>query len=159
MRRFTTAALTLGLLSACFAPGVRADGWNKETHVTTNVPLQVQNTVLAPGEYVFKMIRSQSDTGVVGIFNVTARGARLETTMIALPAYRDNLGDNKLLTLSDRQGDDPVIVKYWFYPGDNFGIEFQTPTKDNAATLAHGMNGKGQKAAKTDPAAASAGGN
>jgi hypothetical protein len=157
MRRFTTTAIMSGLLSACFAPGVRADGWNKETHVTTNVPLQVQNTVLAPGEYVFKMIGGQSNTGVVGVFNITARGARLETTMIALPAYRENAGDSKLLMISDRQGDEPVIVKYWFYPGDNFGIEFQPSTKASETAHAHRINSKRQKAAKTDPVAASAG--
>jgi hypothetical protein len=157
MRRFTTTAIMSVLLSACFAPGVRADDWNKEAHVTTNVPLQVQNKVLAPGEYVFKMIGGQGSTGVVGIFNITARGARLETTMLALPAYRENAGDSNLLTVSDRQGDEPVIVKYWFYPGDNFGIEFQPSTKANEVAHAHGMNSKGKKADKTDPAAASAG--
>ena len=156
MRRLTTTAITLGLLSVCFAPGVRADDWNKETHITTNVPLQIHNTTLVPGEYVFKMIGGQGSP-VVGIFNITARGSRLETTMIALPAYRENAGDDKLVTLSDRQGDEPVIVKYWFYPGDNFGIQFHSPTKGNVAVQAHGMNGKGQKAAKTDPGAAPVG--
>jgi hypothetical protein len=46
MKRFTTTAVMLGLLSAHFAPGARADERNKETHLTTNVPLRVQDTLL-----------------------------------------------------------------------------------------------------------------
>jgi hypothetical protein len=156
MRRFTMATVTLALLSACLAPEMRANDWNRETHVTTNVPIRVQNTILAPGEYLFEMIGGQSSPSFVGIFNITGRGTRLETMMIALPAYRENVDDSELLTLSDRQGDVPLNVKYWFYPGDNFGIEFQPSTKANEAH-AHGMKGKGQKTVKTDPAAASAG--
>ena len=49
-------------------------------------------TVLAPGEYVFNMIGRESSPGVVAIFNITARGARLETTMLALPGIPRGCG-------------------------------------------------------------------
>src|SRR5258708_389331 len=51
MNRFKMTAALLGLLTPCVAPTLRADDWNKETRLTTNQPLQVQDTVLAPGQY------------------------------------------------------------------------------------------------------------
>ncbi len=42
MNRFRMTAATLGLLSACFVPSMRADESNKETHLTISQPLQIQ---------------------------------------------------------------------------------------------------------------------
>src|SRR5580658_4491635 len=69
MKRFTTTAVMLGLLGAHFAPGAHADERNKETHLTINVPLRVQDTLLAPGEYVFKLVELAANSTVVSIFN------------------------------------------------------------------------------------------
>src|ERR1700719_80873 len=69
MKRFRMTAAILGLLSAYFAPSVRADDQNKETHLTTNVPIRVQDTLLAPGQYVFKLIELGANSDVVSIFN------------------------------------------------------------------------------------------
>jgi hypothetical protein len=152
MKRFRMTAITLGVLSACFAPGIRADDWNKESHLTINVPLRVQDTVLAPGEYVFRLIRTGGSSDVVSIFN--SSGIRLETILLSLPAYRGNAGDNKLFTVADPQGDRPATLQYWFYPGDNFGVEFQQAKRANEARHLSGPNGKGQNAGKADAAAA-----
>jgi hypothetical protein len=68
------------MLSAYVVPSVRADEWNKETHLTINVPLQIEDTVLAPGEYVFKLVEPETDRDIVSIFN--SDGTRLETTIM-----------------------------------------------------------------------------
>jgi len=150
MNRFTTTAVMLGLLSAHFAPGALADERNKETHLTINVPLRVQDTLLAPGEYVFKLVELAASSTVVSIFN--SNGTRLETMMISLPAYRNDI-DNKLFTISDPQGDQPATLQSWFFPGDNFGIEFKTAKRTNETSHLSGTNGKGQNAGKADAAA------
>src|ERR1700719_664635 len=118
MNRFRMTAATLGLLSAFFVPSMRADESNKETHLTINQPLQVQDVLLAPGQYVFKLI----EPGVVSIHN--ADGTRPEGIILGKSAYRLDAGDKTLFTVSQSQGNQPATLKYWFYPGDNFGLEF-----------------------------------
>src|ERR1700691_3103254 len=139
MKRFTTTVVMLGLLSAHFAPGACADERNKETHLTINVPLRVQDTLLAPGEYVFKLVELAANSTVVSIFN--SNGTRLETMMISLPAYRNEI-DSKLFTISDPQGDQPATLQTWFFPGDNFGIEFRTAKGTNETSHVSRTNGK-----------------
>jgi hypothetical protein len=151
MKRFRMTAAMLGLIGAYFAPCVRADDRNKETHLTINVPLRVHDTLLAPGEYVFKVIDLGTSSAVVEIFN--SDGTRVEATIIGLPAYRNNVGDNKVFTISDPQGDQPATLQSWFYPGDNFGVEFRAAKRANEASHVSRTNGKRQNGAKTDTAA------
>jgi hypothetical protein len=135
-------AATLGLLSACFVPSMRADENNKETRMTINGPLQVQDKLLAPGQYVFKLIQPDTARGVVSIYS--ADGARLEGNIMGWSAYRVDAGDKELFTISQPQGNQPATLKYWFYPGDNYGVEFSEKTPANETGRAMNSNKKGQ---------------
>jgi hypothetical protein len=122
MKRFKISFVMLGLLTAGFAPSMRADARDKETRLTTNQPLQVGNILLAPGQYVFKLI----DPGVVSIYN--ADGTQPQGIILGWSAHREDAGDKKLFTVSQAQGNQPAALKYWFYPGDNSGLEFSAKT-------------------------------
>ena len=122
MNRFRMTAATLGLLSAGLVLSMRADDNNKETRMTINGPLQVQDTLLAPGEYVFKLTEPDTAHSVVSIYN--ADGTRLEGIAMGWSAYRVDAGDKNLFTISQPQGDQPAKLQTWFYPGDNSGVEF-----------------------------------
>jgi hypothetical protein len=128
MYRFKLAAAMLGLLAAGFAPSMRADELDKSTHVTINQPLQVENTVLAPGEYVFKLLLPDSSPATISIYS--ADGTQPRGIITGLPAYRLDPTDKALFTVSQAEGDQPAVLKSWYFPGDNFGIEF--PTKKPA---------------------------
>jgi hypothetical protein len=118
MNRFKITFAMLGLLAAGFAPSMQADDIDKETRLTTNQPLQVGNILLAPGQYVFKLI----EPGVVSVYN--SDGTRPEGIVLGWNAYRVDAGDKQLFTVSQSQGNQPATLKYWFYPGDNSGLEF-----------------------------------
>jgi hypothetical protein len=118
MNRLKMSAVLLGVVSACFAPVMQANGHDKETILTIAEPLQVQNTVLQPGRYVFKLANQK----VVSIYN--ADGMRPAGTVIASSAYRADPTSKTVFTFSERQGSQPTALKSWFYPGDNFGVEF-----------------------------------
>jgi len=143
MNRFRMTAATLGLLSASFVSSLRADESNKETRLIVNQPLQVENTLLTPGEHVFKLIAP----GVVSIYN--ADGTRPEGIILGWSAYRANAADKKLFTISQPQGEQPAKLQTWFYPGDNFGLEF--PAKELANETGRVMKSK-QKGQTTDAA-------
>lgn len=127
MNRFRMTAATLGLISGYFMPSLQADDINKETRLTINAPLQVQNTVLAPGKYVFKLTDPNYNHTVVSIYN--ADRTRLEGIIIGFSAYRTDAGNKQMFAISQPQGDQGAKLRTWFFPGDNYGVEFGVTTK------------------------------
>lgn len=126
-------ALVMTFVGALLTPSARADEWNKKTVLTFNEPVQVPGTVLPAGTYVFKLADSQSDRNIVEVFN--ADETRLVTTILAIPDYRMNPSDKTIVTFDERPSGQPEAVQSWFYPGDNYGIEFVYP-KQRATELA-----------------------
>lgn len=122
MTRFNTTAAMFALAAASFAPSVLADGHGKETRLAIDQPLKVQNTVLAPGEYIFKLTVPDSNHSIVSIYN--SDGSHLEAIVMGVSAYRADAADKQLFTFSKPQGNQPSALKSWFYRGDNFGVEF-----------------------------------
>jgi len=80
---------------------VRADQWTKRTVLTVkNDPIQIRDTVLESGQYVLRLLDSQSDR---------PRG-HTQFTFWGTPP-----GTAK-------------AMRMWYYPGDNMGQEFPYPT-------------------------------
>ena len=152
MTTFRMTVVTLGMLSAYFVPSVRADEWNKETHLTINIPVQIQDTVLPPGEYVFKLVEPDTDRDLVSIFN--SDGTRLETIIMGWSTYRADASDKKLFTISEPHGDQPATLQAWFYPGDNLGVEFPAAKRASGNGRVSGTKDDGHSAGKADGAAA-----
>src|SRR5439155_15895964 len=84
---FFRIAAVAGILGFGVLPSTaRADQWDKKTILTVNEPIQVRETLLPPGQYVFKLLDSQSDRHIVQIFNATQ--TRVIDTELAIPNYR-----------------------------------------------------------------------
>ena len=113
-------------LAAGLAMLARADEWNKRTIVTVNQPIQVSEKLLEPGQYVFKLLDSNSDRHIVQIFN--GDQTRLVDTIMAIPNDRlTPTGDSRFAFWETPPGDARAL-RAWFYPGDNFGQEFRYPS-------------------------------
>src|SRR5947207_15063815 len=82
----------LALMSAAFAPGVKADDWNRKTVITFSGPVEIPGVhlagwgVLPAGTYVFKILDSQSDRHIVQIFSKDEK--TVYATILAIPNYR-----------------------------------------------------------------------
>ena len=124
---------TLCLLGALAVPKARADEWDKKTTLTFNEPVQVPGTTLPAGTYVFKLADSESDRTIVQVFN--ADGTKLITTILAIPDYRTKTPSKTIISFNERPSGQPEALRAWFYPGDNFGVEFVYP-KQRATELA-----------------------
>lgn len=108
-----------------FAANVRADEWNKRTVVTIDEPIQLPNTVLQPGTYVFKLLSSPSDRHIVQVFDKNE--THLITTILAIPNYRLQATGKSVFNFWETPAGNPKALRAWFYPGDNFGQEFAYP--------------------------------
>ncbi len=114
------------LLALGFAVNhARADEWNKKTTLTINLPMQVEDTYLTPGSYVFKLVDSQSDRHIVQIFN--ASESHVIATFMAIPDYRVQPTGHSQFTMWETPTGYVNALRSWYYPGDNFGQEFTYP--------------------------------
>jgi hypothetical protein len=113
------------LAAGVLAIHAKADQWDKKTVLTVNEPIQVRDTVLEPGKYVFKLYDSSSDRHVVQIFN--ADQTHIITTILAIPAERLNPTGKTKFTFWETPAGTAKAMRTWYYPGDNFGQEFPYP--------------------------------
>ncbi len=97
------------------------------TLLTVDQPIQVSNTYLEPGTYMFKLADSQSDRHIVQIF--TKDRKRLINTIIAIPSYRVEATGRTQFTFWETPPGFAKAIRMWYYPGDNFGQEFRYPTE------------------------------
>ena len=123
------AALTV-MCGIAFAAGIipiraRADAWDKKTILTVNQTIQVKDTVLEPGQYVMKLLNSNSDRHIVQIFN--ARENHIYGTILAVSKQRmEPTGDTQFQFWETPAGKARAL-RALFYPGDLIGQEFPYP--------------------------------
>jgi len=124
-RKMFTGMICLMLLGGTFfVSKVRADEFDKKTIMTVNEPVQVPGKVLPAGTYVLKLLDSNDPT-LVAIYN--ADEMHLITTIQAIPGFRAEAPDKVILQFEERPSGQPEALTAWFYPGDNFGVEFVYP--------------------------------
>lgn len=123
--RIAFAILTVALAAGLAAPSAKADEWNKKTILTVNDTIQVQDTVLQPGQYVMRLLDSSSDRHVVQIFN--DRENHVYATILATPKQRlEPTGDTQF-TFWETPAGTARAMRAWYYPGDLIGQEFERP--------------------------------
>lgn len=123
-----TAAVVLGAIAFAVGPSAHraeASGWDKMTKLTVNEPIQVTDTYLDPGTYVFKLADIGSSRHIVQIFNDDQ--THIINTVMAIPNERlQPTGDSRFSFWETPPGN-VRAMRAWFYPGDNFGQEFRYP--------------------------------
>ncbi|HXR78017.1 MAG TPA: hypothetical protein VN737_18700 [Bryobacteraceae bacterium] len=125
MRRYLSLAVMAAGLLFILAPSMKADEWNKMTRISVNQPVDLQNVALSPGHYVLKLMDSPSDRFVVQVFSADQQ--HLITTILAIPAFRMNPASKTKFGFYESAPGHPMAVRTWFYPGDNFGFQFNPP--------------------------------
>lgn len=122
-----TMALAWGTILAAglFSVGARADEWDKKTVLTVNEPIQIRDTYLQPGQYVLRLMNSQSDRHIVQIFN--GDGTRIINTVLAIPRQRIEATSDTEFTFWETPPGSAKALRTWFYPGDIIGNEFPYP--------------------------------
>jgi LPXTG-motif cell wall-anchored protein len=122
--------ITMGMV----AVHARADVWDKKTILTTNQPIQVEDTYLEPGTYVFKLLNSSSNRNIVQIYNEDQD--HLIDTIMAIPNYRLQPTDRTRFTYYETPPGTAAAMRAWFWPGDNVGQEFRYPSNPRLLAVA-----------------------
>ena len=125
IKSWMTLAMLCGIALSVVAFRAQADQWDKRTILTIDQPIQVMNTFLEPGKYVFKLADSNSDRHIVQIFN--GDQTHIIDTILAIPNYRLQPTGNSRFMFWETPPGSVRALRAWFYPGDNFGQEFRYP--------------------------------
>ena len=131
--RSARAACCAAAMVLCLAPSLRADQYDKLTHLTFSGPVQVPGAVLPAGTYTFKLADPDSSRRVIQIWDKDAR--ELITTLLTIPDQMIEAKGDPIVLFSERPAGEPQAVKAWFYPSERTGYEFVYP-KDQAMKIA-----------------------
>jgi hypothetical protein len=142
---FVVSLLTVATLAV--PPVARAEQWNKETVVTFTSPVELPGRILPPGTYVFKLADNQWDRHLVQVFTQDQR--EVLASIQAIPDYRLQPAEKPVITLAERPAGQPEALQSWFYPGENYGLQFVYPS--SAAKQAAPV--QPEVASNADPAA------
>jgi hypothetical protein len=129
--------LSIATLGLGLAQRAAADLSDKKTVVTFSAPVEIPGKVLTPGTYVLKLLDSSSDRNIVEVYDKDEK--KLDATILAVPDYRLKPSDKPLIRFEERPSNTPEAIKAWFYPGDNYGVEFVYP-HERAGMLAKRTN-------------------
>jgi len=123
--RTALAVLGLALATGAIVSPARADLWDKRTILKVNQPIQITDTVLQPGQYVLRLLDSQSDRNIVQIFNRDQ--THIINTVLAIPTERLQPAGRTEFTFWETPPGTYHALRTWYYPGDNYGQEFPYP--------------------------------
>jgi hypothetical protein len=118
------AVLSMVTLGTIFTATARADGddFNKLTKVTVSEPIAVSGTVLQPGSYWFVLVDHPTTRHTVQIMNL--RRDHVFATVNAFNVYRPQTSGKTEFTFYETPAGQPLAMKDWFYPGDDYGQQF-----------------------------------
>jgi hypothetical protein len=127
MIRLHKSSLILGaaLLAIGLAVSAKAGTWDKKTIVTFSESVQIPGAVLPPGQYVIKLVDSESNRHIVQF--LSADETEVYNTVVAIPNERLHRTGHTVFSFYETPAGHPVALKAWFYPGEVIGQEFAYP--------------------------------
>jgi LPXTG-motif cell wall-anchored protein len=133
-RRMLSMLCGMAFVAGVSMTPARADLWNKKTVLTVAETVQVADTVLPPGQYVMKLLNSQSDRHIVQIFNRDE--THIIDTVLAIPRERLVPVGHTAFTYYETPPGSVRALRTWFYPGDLTGQQFFYPKHPQMVAMA-----------------------
>ncbi len=123
--KIVSVAASLVLCLLALTPAAKADEWDRLTYVTTSVPIEVPGMVLPAGKYIFQLVNGPLGTNIVEIRSIDGGG--ILTMIPAINVQYPTVPSTTVITLAERSEGTPPALSTWFYPGDDFGVQFVYP--------------------------------
>jgi len=95
---------------------------NKRTILTVSQTVQIGDTVLQPGQYLIKLLDSETERHVVQIFNKDE--SHIIATIVTVPVERIVPHGHTTFTFYETPAGTARALRTWYYPGDLDGQQF-----------------------------------
>jgi hypothetical protein len=115
------ALVVVGLL----VPNANAQRYDKKTTITVNQPFEIPGVALPAGTYVMKLVDVAGTRTIVRFMNSDENA--VYATVLGIPDYKLNTPENSEFSFYETTPGVPRALRSWFYPGDNYGVEFVYP--------------------------------
>jgi hypothetical protein len=139
MTKYLAKLAFVAVVSIAGTGVVLADDIDKKTTITTNEAMQLPDSVLQPGTYVFKLQHTpDKNRNAVQIFD---RDQNLITTVLAFPNLRLRRAGKSVFAFWEAPAGQPKALRAWFYPGEEFGQEFAYPKTEASSITANNTGG------------------
>lgn len=129
IRKAALACVAGALLALPF--GAAAQGpRNQDTFFTFSQSVELPNTTLPAGTYLFQLADSPSNRHIVKVMSQDRK--EIHATLMAIPYYTNDRPSDEpqvrfMETPAQASGGGPNAIKIWFYPGRTVGHEFIYP--------------------------------
>ena len=128
---FVVSLFVLATLAPVGMPNARASESDWDTFMTFSAPVEIPGMVLAPGKYEFRILDYTGSGYLVVVRN--SDGDYLEAIQ-AESIHRTKTTDKTVVNLEIRNPKSPEAIKSWFYPGEDYGVEFVYPKPNKSAS-------------------------
>jgi hypothetical protein len=129
-RKLLLAGVCLAMISV-IVPNANAQRFDRATKITINQPFDIPGVVGLPaGTYVIRLMDIPGTRTVVQILN--ADETKSYGIALGIPDYMLNTPEKTELSFYEAQPGAPLPLRAWFYPGNNYGVEFVYPKKKAA---------------------------
>jgi LPXTG-motif cell wall-anchored protein len=125
LRTTISAFCGLAIAAGLALTPARADEFNKRTILTVSQTVQIGDAVLQPGQYVIKLLDSQTDRQVVQIFNKDQK--HIIATVVTVPLERLTPRGHTTFSFYETPVGTARALRSWYYPGDEVGHKFIEP--------------------------------
>jgi hypothetical protein len=125
--QYVIAGLCVSAILLMAAPPASASDWDKKTIITVNQPFEIPGKVLPAGSYVFKIIDLGSNRNVVRISSADEK--TIYATIIGIPDFKLKPSEKTDISFYESAAGQPRPLHAWFYPAQQFGVEFAYPRK------------------------------
>lgn len=134
IRRVTLAFMTVATVALPLSASGQAILRNQDTFFTFSQQVELPNTTLPAGTYLFRLVDNTSNRHVVRVMSQDRR--KLYTTLMAIPSYSvGRAPDKPEIRFMESPATQANAIKIWFYPGNSVGHEFIYP-RNQALKLA-----------------------
>lgn len=127
--------------------------WSERTILQFDRPVMIPGKVLQPGTYIFQLADTRADRNIMQVYtadpNAPDQEQRLVATTVTVPTQRAKPNGEVVLKFATTQGDDPIALKAFFYPGTVEGHQFvysepeaeQIAERTHTLVLSHDVKG------------------
>jgi len=125
MTKYLAKLALVAVVSIAGTGVVLADDIDKKTTITTNEAMQLPDSMLQPGTYVFKLQHTPDKNR--NAVQIVDKDDHLITTVLAVPNLRLRRTGKSVFAFWEVPAGQPKALRAWFYPGEEFGQEFAYP--------------------------------
>lgn len=117
--------VAMAMTCLVFSSSATAQRADRKTVMTINQPFQIPGVALPAGTYVMKLVDIAGKRDIVRFMDSNEK--KVYATLLAIPDFKLKTPEKGEFSFYEAKPGLPQPLRSWFYPGNNYGLEFVYP--------------------------------